>query len=91
MRADDKTKPNVCNTMTTLLVQRNFHPILPILPENRYKTSIKTAYKIDVKIANLPSLKISLRRILVGPPARGLMAESGVPPPRANHIPADGD
>ena len=35
-RAYDKTKPNFCKTMISIIVQLNFYPVFAISAENRY-------------------------------------------------------
>ena len=35
-RAHDKTKPNLCKTLISTIVQLNFYPVFAISAENRY-------------------------------------------------------
>jgi len=44
-RPHDKTKPNVCKTMTAIIVQRHFWRFSPDLPENRYRIVSKIVAK----------------------------------------------
>ena len=44
-RPYDKTKPNVCNIICNIIVQRNFRRFSPDLPENRYRIVRKTVAK----------------------------------------------
>ena len=44
-RPYDKTKPNVCNIICNIIVQRIFRRFSPDLPENRYRIVSKIAAK----------------------------------------------